>query len=102
MSQEDIDQSLQEGGNRDTRKYPDNAIEVEGEAGEIGLEDEDEFVRKYGAVNFQYIKRPEEAIWFTRPYGLNYFKDGVLYRTKGERTSSKTELFLDLLCGNYC
>lgn len=97
MSQEDIEQSLQEGGSRDTSKCPDNAIEVEGEVREFDSEDEDEFVRKYGAVNFQYIKRPREAIWFTRPYGLNYFKDGVLYRTKGERTSAKTELFLDLL-----
>lgn len=60
-------------------------------------EDEDEFVRKYGEINFQYIKRPKPAIWFVRPHALNYFKDGVLYRTKGERTSGKTELFLDLM-----
>lgn len=60
-------------------------------------EDEDEFVRKYGAINFQYIKRPKNAVWFIRPHALNYFKDGVLFRTKGERTSAKTELFLDLM-----
>lgn len=60
-------------------------------------EDEDEFVRKYGAINFQYIKRPRNAVWFIRPHALNYFKDGVLFRTKGERTSEKTELFLDLM-----
>lgn len=59
--------------------------------------DEDEFVRKYGAIEFQYIKRPRNAVWFIRPHALNYFKDGVLYRTKGERTSGKTELFLDLI-----
>lgn len=61
------------------------------------LEDEDEFVKKYGDIKFQYIKRPKDAIWFIRPHALNYFKDGVLYRTKGERGSSKTELFLDLI-----
>lgn len=60
-------------------------------------EGEDEFVRKYGEIEFQYIKRPKPAIWFVRPHALNYFKDGVLYRTKGERTSGKTELFLDLM-----
>lgn len=60
-------------------------------------EDEDEFVRKYGAINFQYIKKPRNAVWFIRPHALNYFKDGVLFRTKGERTSAKTELFLDLI-----
>lgn len=60
-------------------------------------DDEDEFVRKYGEIQFQYIKRPRDAVWFIRPHALNYFKDGVLYRTKGERTSSKTELFLDLM-----
>ncbi|KAL6453334.1 hypothetical protein SBY92_004901 [Candida maltosa Xu316] len=48
-------------------------------------EEEDEFIRKFGDIKFQ------------RPHALNYFKDGVLFRTKGERTSSKTELFLDLL-----
>lgn len=60
-------------------------------------EDEDEFINRYGEVNFQYIKKPREALWFSRPHALNYFKSGVLYRTKGERTSGKTELFLDLL-----
>ncbi|ODV76903.1 uncharacterized protein CANTADRAFT_27641 [Suhomyces tanzawaensis NRRL Y-17324] len=73
-------------------------------------EDEDEFIRKYGDINFQYIKPPRDSVWFIRPHALNYFKDGVLFRTKGERTSSKTELFLDLmyvglisnLAGNAC
>lgn len=60
-------------------------------------DDEDEFVRKYGAINFQYIKRPKGLAWFIRPHALNYFKDGILFRTKGERTSAKTELFLDLM-----
>ncbi|CAH2351357.1 hypothetical protein CLIB1423_03S04478 [[Candida] railenensis] len=60
-------------------------------------EDAEEFIRKYGDINFKYIKRPKDAVWFIRPHALNYFKDGVLYRTKGERTSSKTELFLDLM-----
>lgn len=60
-------------------------------------EDEDHFIRKYGDIEYQYIKRPRDAVWFIRPHALNYFMDGVLYRTKGERSSAKTELFLDLL-----
>lgn len=75
-------------------------IEEEIANGEIQLTDsegEDEFIRKYGDVQFQYIKKPKGSVWFIRPHALNYFKDGVLYRTKGERSSSKTELFLDLM-----
>ncbi|PIS53463.1 hypothetical protein CJI97_003135 [Candidozyma auris] len=60
-------------------------------------EGEDDFVKKYGDIKFQYIKRPKDALWFIRPHALNYFKEGVLYRTKGERSSGKTELFLDLI-----
>ncbi|QFZ30583.1 hypothetical protein EJF18_80306 [Clavispora lusitaniae] len=60
-------------------------------------EGEDEFIRKYGEIDFKYIKRPKPAVWFIRPHALNYFENGVLYRTKGERTSGKTELFLDLM-----
>ncbi|KAG5421314.1 hypothetical protein I9W82_000404 [Candida metapsilosis] len=60
-------------------------------------EEEDEFIRRFGDINFQYIKPPRERFWFMRPHALNYFKDGVLFRTKGERGSSKTELFLDLI-----
>lgn len=60
-------------------------------------EGEDEFVKKYGEIKFQYIKKPKDAVWFTRPHALNYFKDNVLYRTKGERLSGKIELFLDLI-----
>ncbi|CUM57539.1 unnamed protein product [Debaryomyces tyrocola] len=60
-------------------------------------EGEDEFIRRHGHIDFQYIKKPKDAVWFIRPHALNYFKDGVLYRTKGERTSAKTELFLDLM-----
>lgn len=82
---------------------PSNLVEVleaGSEAGAIELTDsegEDEFVRKFGDVQFQYIKRPKRSFWITKPHALNYFKDGVLYRTKGERSSSKTELFLDLM-----
>lgn len=60
-------------------------------------EDKDEFVKRFGEIEFQYIKRPPDNPWIVRPHALNYFKDGVLFRTKGERTSGKTELFLDLL-----
>ncbi|RLV83418.1 hypothetical protein JA9_002891 [Meyerozyma sp. JA9] len=75
----------------------DEEMEIDGEIQITDSSDEEEFVRKYGDINFQYIKRPKDAVWFIRPHALNYFKDGVLYRTKGERTSSKTELFLDLM-----
>ncbi|KAI5951238.1 hypothetical protein KGF54_004312 [Candida jiufengensis] len=60
-------------------------------------EDEDEFIRKYGDIQFQYIKPPRDNVWFIKPHALNYFKDGILFRTKGERGSTRTELFLDLL-----
>lgn len=60
-------------------------------------ENEDDFVRKYGEIDFRYIKRPKDSVWFIRPHALNYFKGGTLYRTKGERLSGKTELFLDLI-----
>lgn len=60
-------------------------------------EEEDEFIRRFGDIEFQYIKPPKQNFWFKRPHALNFFKDGILYRTKGERTSTKTELFLDLL-----
>lgn len=91
--------SSSSGQNEVVREELARAIQEE-EAGEIELTDseaEDEFIRKYGDVNFQYIKRPKDAVWFIKPHALNYFKDGVLYRTKGERSSSKTELFLDLM-----
>ena len=71
---------------------------IEEEAAQLtDSEDEDEFIKKYGEVQFQYIRRPQTTPWFIRPHALIYFKDGVLYRTKGERSSSKTELFLDLM-----
>lgn len=66
-------------------------------------EDEDEFIRRFGDIKFQYIKPPKQnkqsawSNWIKKPYALNFFQDGVLYRTKGERSSTKTELFLDLL-----
>lgn len=60
-------------------------------------EEEDEFVRRYGDIDYHYIERPKDAVWFIRPHALNFFKDGVLFRTKGERTSAKTEILLDLM-----
>lgn len=59
--------------------------------------DDDLVVQQHGKINFRYISRPPQNFWFVRPHALNYFKDGVLHRTKGERLSSKIELFLDLL-----
>ncbi|KAK6205184.1 bacterial low temperature requirement A protein-domain-containing protein [Scheffersomyces amazonensis] len=60
-------------------------------------EDDASFIKRYGEIEFQYIRKPRERVWFIKPHALNYFKDGVLYRTKGERSSEKLELFLDLL-----
>lgn len=74
-------------------------LELENDEQEVltDSEDEDEFIRKYGEIEFRYIKPPKDSIWFIKPHALNYFKEGVLYRTKGERSSEKTELFLDLM-----
>ncbi|KAG7806292.1 hypothetical protein KL921_005020 [Ogataea angusta] len=70
----------------------------------VNLESEDEedfdaFVQKYGAVKVQYIKKPRVRSWFiNKPYALNFFYNGTLYRTRSERgESGKVELFLDLL-----
>ncbi|RCK60545.1 hypothetical protein Cantr_08087 [Candida viswanathii] len=81
---------------------PEEQQELELELPEVDREltdseEEDEFIRRFGDIQFQYIKPPKQNYWFKRPHALNFFKDGVLYRTKGERTSTKTELFLDLL-----
>lgn len=61
------------------------------------LEEEEDFVQKFGAVQVEYIRRPPRSRFFTRPHALNYFFQGKLYRTKGERGLSFAELFLDLL-----
>lgn len=84
-------------GNEENCDYLVESVATEVNEELTDSEDEDEFIRKYGAIEFQYIKRPRDAVWFIRPHALNYFKDGVLFRTKGERTSAKTELFLDLM-----
>lgn len=55
------------------------------------------FFKKYGEINISYIEPPPHSPWFTRPYALNYFHKGTLYRTRHERTSGKLELFLDLV-----
>mmetsp|Transcript_6669 Transcript_6669/g.8447 ORF Transcript_6669/g.8447 Transcript_6669/m.8447 type:complete len:508 (-) Transcript_6669:388-1911(-) len=105
-------QALDDSTDREVTHINDNATSIpvdqsQGTLSEVGIngleaqlsssEGEDEFIRRHGHINFQYIKKPKDAIWFIRPHALNYFKDGVLYRTKGERTSAKTELFLDLM-----
>jgi len=59
--------------------------------------EEEDFVKKYGDINVQYIEPPPSSRWFTKPYALNYFHDGKLFRTKHERGSGKLELFLDLI-----
>lgn len=55
------------------------------------------FYKKYGEIKISYINPPPHSPWFTRPYALNYFHKGVLFRTRHERTSGKLELFLDLV-----
>ncbi|CCH45728.1 putative membrane protein [Wickerhamomyces ciferrii] len=55
------------------------------------------FYQKYGDLEIKYIEPPQHSPWFTKPYALNYFHNDTLYRTKNERTSSKLELFLDLV-----
>ncbi|KAH3686087.1 hypothetical protein WICPIJ_002924, partial [Wickerhamomyces pijperi] len=85
----------------------DNAVEEEEEEEESArteaehmiepTADEEEFIQKYGAINVSYITPPKSNAWFTRPYALNYFHDGKLFRTRHERSSGKLELFLDLI-----
>lgn len=66
-------------------------------------ENETDFAKKYGTVNVKYIKKPRMSSWyFTRPYPLNFFYEGTLYRTKGERGTSTIELFFDLLYSGVC
>lgn len=86
-------------GAADIESGPNESVIDPGEDRQLALgdDDEDEFIRKYGEIDFQYISPQKNAVWFIRPHALNYFKDGVLYRTKGERSSSRTELFLDLM-----
>ncbi|VEU22145.1 DEKNAAC103148 [Brettanomyces naardenensis] len=70
----------------------------------VELDDEqgssdDDFIRKYGDVNVKYIRKPPIKSWglFNKPYPLNYFYNGTLFRTRESRgESGKTELFLDL------
>jgi hypothetical protein len=59
--------------------------------------EESDFVQKYGPVRIKFIDPPPSMGLFTRPHALNYFHQGHLYRTKGERQSGRFELFLDLL-----
>ncbi|CEP59986.1 uncharacterized protein LALA0_S01e00430g [Lachancea lanzarotensis] len=64
---------------------------------ESEAEFDSEFVRKYGPVSVEWIEPPPTNRLFVRPYALNYFFDGKLYRTKNERGSAVFELFFDLL-----
>lgn len=54
-------------------------------------------VQRAGEIKVKFIRRPKPGIWFTKPHALNYFKDGILFRTKEERSATKLELFLDLM-----
>lgn len=55
------------------------------------------FIQKYGDVKVQFINPPPQNPYFTRPYALNYFFEGTLFRTKHERSSELLELFVDLV-----
>ena len=37
-------------------------------------EEEDEFIRRFGDIEFQYIKPPKQNFWFKRPHALNFLK----------------------------
>ncbi|ODV88981.1 hypothetical protein CANCADRAFT_58056 [Tortispora caseinolytica NRRL Y-17796] len=57
-----------------------------------------EFVTKHGPINFTFIDTEfVPGRLYTKPVALNYFHNGRLYRTKGERTAGQFELFFDLL-----
>lgn len=58
---------------------------------------ESEFVQKYGPIKVNWITPPEAKGLIVKPYALNYFFDGKLHRTRGERGSATFELFFDLL-----
>ncbi|CCH45731.1 putative membrane protein [Wickerhamomyces ciferrii] len=59
--------------------------------------DVEEFIKKYGDIKVSYIEPSPLSRWFTKPYALNYFHNGTLFRTRHERTSGKLELFFDLI-----
>lgn len=61
------------------------------------MAEESEFVSKFGPVHFEFIDVPPSNGLIVRPYAHNFFYKGKLYRTRGERTSGKFELFVDLL-----
>lgn len=61
------------------------------------MSEESDFAQKYGPVKIRWISEPYNNGIFVKPYALNYFYKGELYRTPGERTSGKFELFFDLL-----
>lgn len=58
---------------------------------------ESEFVQKYGPIKVNWITPPDANGLIVKPYALNYFFDGKLHRTRGERGSATFELFFDLL-----
>ncbi|CAM9016450.1 hypothetical protein WICANDRAFT_76895 [Wickerhamomyces anomalus NRRL Y-366-8] len=56
------------------------------------------FYKKYGDVDVEFIDPPVQSPWFSKPYALNYFHKGKLFRTRGlQRSAGKLELFLDLV-----
>lgn len=56
------------------------------------------FHKKYGEIEVEYIDPQPSSPWFTKPYALNYFHAGKLFRTRGlNRSAGKLELFLDLV-----
>lgn len=80
-----------------TRDGSDQVEDVAADNSRFEDPDVEEFIKKYGDINVSYIEPPPSSRWFTKPYALNYFHDGKLFRTKHERTSGRLELFLDLI-----
>jgi len=56
------------------------------------------FKQKYGEIDVEFIDQPPKSPWFTKPYALNFFYNGKLFRVRGlQRSAGKLELFLDLV-----
>ncbi len=51
-------------------------------------------------ISISSTQRPKDAVWLFEPHALNYFKDELLYRTKGRELRLKPGV-LDLMYGNH-
>ncbi|OEJ80235.1 hypothetical protein AWRI3579_g4660 [Hanseniaspora osmophila] len=84
---------------RDVEKEEQKAKSDDGEEKQQ-QQQQDSYANKYGPAKCKWIDAPESAKrgnLFIKPYALNYFHDGVLYRTQESRGSTIFEMFFDLL-----